>query len=62
MLVELGDGLVRGADGRLEAVGDELRLAQRATTRRVNTRSSRACQPVVDQGSRVVAEELVARR
>jgi hypothetical protein len=30
--VELGDRLVRGSDGRLEAVGDELGLPQRAWT------------------------------
>jgi hypothetical protein len=32
--VELGDGLVRGSDGRLEAIGHEPRLPQRAATRR----------------------------
>jgi periplasmic divalent cation tolerance protein len=32
--VEVGNGLVCGADGRLEATRDELRLTQRATTRR----------------------------
>ena len=37
--VQLGDGLVRSRDGRLEADRDELRGAHRATTRRVNTRS-----------------------
>jgi hypothetical protein len=31
--MELGDGLVRGSDGRLEAVGHELGLPQRAAAR-----------------------------
>jgi hypothetical protein len=32
IVLELGDGLVGGGDGRLEAAGDELGLPQRAWT------------------------------
>jgi hypothetical protein len=46
ILGELGDRFVRGADGWLEAVGDELGLAQRATTRRGEHQSVAASRPI----------------
>jgi hypothetical protein len=54
--VELGEGLVGGPDGRLEPAGDELRLAQRATTRRGEHQLLAAIRPTGQVDAQLVSQ------